>query len=89
MVIDNGESTSLTCNVEIGAIVTWIQTVNKTGLYFVGDNRTSIINNGTQLMINNINLNDEEYYGCGILKENNSFQLISSYFIYVRGNKKN
>ncbi len=87
LIVDNADSVSLTCNGQNNEQITWIQTINQTGIYFVDVNntKTSVLNNGSKLLIDSVNLNDEEYYGCGVLYQNNSFKLLSSYFLYVRG----
>ncbi len=84
---DIGDSIFLTCNsASQNESITWIQTINKTDIYFLDDdNKTSILNNGSQVQIKNVNIFDEEYYACGIQDMNNSFKIISSYFVYVRG----
>ena len=66
--------------------ITWISSYNKTQIITVQNNsRISFINNGLTLSFANLTLSDEQYYSCGILK-NNTFTAINSFFLYVRGN---
>jgi hypothetical protein len=86
---DNDSPFTLRCNrSDPNQQITWIQTVNNTGVYFVELNdRISTTSNGGALLFTNLTLYDEEYYGCGYTDPaTNKFKLINSYYVYVRGN---
>ncbi len=82
---------SLYCNSTAGLNknITWVQTVNKTGIYpvFNVDNIATSVD-GQQLNFANITLSDEEYYGCGFIN-GSVLTLYNSYFLYVRCKFKN
>ena len=64
--------------------VTWIQTLNQTGIYLVQNSSTvSISNNGQQLTFVSLKPSDEEYYSCGYLSQN-TFQIANNFFLYIR-----
>jgi len=66
--------------------ITWIQTINKTGIYLV-QNSTSVTisSGGQQLNFAKLALSNEEYYSCGYLVSNTTFQIANNYFLYIRG----
>jgi hypothetical protein len=65
--------------------ITWIQTINKTGIYLVQNSDTvTISNGGQQLNFVQLALSNEEYYSCGYLLLN-KFQIANNYFLYIRG----
>jgi hypothetical protein len=81
-----GSSFSIVCNTTYNQPVVWIRTINETGAFYVKiDNRTFTTNNGKILNFTNVILPDEDYYGCGYVNTNNSFQVLQSFFLYVKG----
>jgi hypothetical protein len=79
-------SYTLYCNASSSDSITWIQSSNKTGTYYVQYNsRVSSINNGLQLHFANLFITDEEYYACGVI---NSSKLVvkNTFNLYIRGN---
>jgi len=82
---------SINCNtsgLSPNQTITWLQTINETGIYLVQeDSRISILNNGGTLSFSKLFLVDEEYYGCGVLDPNTKkLKLIDSYYLFIRGN---
>ena len=66
--------------------ITWIQTLNKTNIYLVqNDSRISFGLNGQQLNFANLLISDDEYYSCGYLTTNNRFQILSNFYLFIRG----
>ena len=87
IVVTQGQSLILTCgSSDPNLNITWAQTSNKQGLYFVKeDSRVRFINNGYDLEFDYIVPADEEYYYCGVYDETQGpFQIINKYFVYVR-----
>ena len=84
--VEVGESLSLECyGYSANSTITWLQTSNKTGLFYVvASDRINIARDGSHINFTNVNLYDEEYYACGTVSlEANTFELISSYYLYV------
>ena len=91
VIADQGQTLLLNCSTSNpNLVITWVQTENKSGLYFVSeDSRIHFENNGYGLLFDYIVPADEEYYICGVYDEvQGSFQSIKSYFVYVRGKFK-
>lgn len=82
---------SIICNGTngLGQEVVWISSYNKTTQinYVQNSSSISFINNGQTLNFASLTLLDEQYYSCGILK-NNSFSVLNSFFLFVRGKLK-
>jgi hypothetical protein len=66
--------------------ITWIQTINKTGIYLVQNSTAvTISNGGQQINFAKLALSNEEYYSCGYLVSNTTFKIVNNYFLYIRG----
>ena len=91
VVIDQGSPLILNCsNNNPNLNITWVQTLNKIGLYLVNeDSRIHFINNGYDLEFDYVVPADEEYYYCGVLNyDTGSFQTINKYLVYVRSKRE-
>ena len=92
VIADQGETLTLNCSTNNPNLtITWVQTLNKAGLYIVNeDSRIHLINNGYDLEFDYIVPADEEYYFCGVINyDTGSFQTINKYQVYVRSKNQN
>ncbi len=87
---DISSAYTINCNASANQSVIWLQTLNKTGVFYVQtDDRITIASNGQQLSFAKLALIDDEYYGCGFIDPtNNKLKLLNSYYLYIRGNFK-
>ena len=84
---DIDENVELECNLgdRERENITWFQTIKQENVYYVDeDDNTVIKNNGSTLEIKNVKLINDEFYGCGSVKDGN-LELIDSYRLFVRG----
>ena len=80
-------SFAIFCNVNSSQNIFWVQTINKTGVYYVqNNNRVFTTNNGLYLNFTKIQLIDEEYYACAYNNSNNQLMPLKSFNLYVKGN---
>lgn len=81
------DSIKLECSIpdgESGSLI-WLISDNYTGLYEIQavENKYEILSNG-HLNLSNLVFDDEEYYYCGFLKQDQSFIFLRKYLLFVK-----
>jgi hypothetical protein len=78
----------LVCNASSspGKNITWIKSFDKINMNTLENEeyKTEIASNGSQLILSNLTLLDQQYYGCYYSTNETTYSLISSYFLIVR-----
>ncbi len=85
---DAGQPFTIYCNNSASSAnqaITWIQTLNKTGVFSTTNSSgITFSNNGQQLNFASLFLSDEEYYACGYLN-GSSYKIYNFYYLFIRG----
>lgn len=81
---------SITCNTNASQPLLWITAnMNETNFNFLTpDTRISISNDTKVLTLLNVKAKDEKYYACGYVNNAKTFQVLSTFLLYVRSKRR-
>jgi len=80
-----GQPYGIVCNTTANHNITWIQTINSTGVYTVSNSSNVFIsNNRLFLNFSSAQFVNQEYYACAYYGSNSLLNVIQAYFLYVK-----